>query len=111
MGNHSWPTTLDIPLMACAMGMNKRLIVVINKMDEKSVNWSKERYDEITKDLGGKYPLLFGYIPFLLANIDSYLNYNPFILIIYLRAFDDARMETRECRLYPNIRVAWRECS
>ncbi len=48
------PTAFDIPLMALTMGLNKRLIVAINKMDDKNVNWSKERYDEITKELSGK---------------------------------------------------------
>jgi len=28
------------------------MIVVVNKMDEKSVNWSEERYLEIKKELG-----------------------------------------------------------
>ncbi len=47
-------STVDFSLMALTMGLNKRLIVAINKMDDKSVNWSKERYDEITHDLASK---------------------------------------------------------
>eukprot|EP00463_Aulacantha_scolymantha_P006162 TRINITY_DN7722_c1_g1_i1.p1 TRINITY_DN7722_c1_g1~~TRINITY_DN7722_c1_g1_i1.p1 ORF type:complete len:130 (-),score=9.31 TRINITY_DN7722_c1_g1_i1:154-543(-) len=36
---------------ACKTLGIKRLIVMINKMDEKSVKWSKERYDQIVKKL------------------------------------------------------------
>ncbi len=52
--NGNFASAVDIPLIALAMGLNKRLIVAINKMDDRSVNWSKERYDEITTDLTGK---------------------------------------------------------
>jgi peptide chain release factor subunit 3 len=30
----------------------QKLIVVINKMDDPSVDWSKDRYDQIVADLG-----------------------------------------------------------
>ena len=44
------------------------MIVVTNKMDEKSVNWSQDRYEEIKKELGS-YLKKVGYnvekIPFI----------------------------------------------
>jgi peptide chain release factor subunit 3 len=48
----------------------KRLIVVINKMDDSTVQWSKERYDEIVdkltpfiKKCGFKFKTDFEYMP------------------------------------------------
>lgn len=44
------------------------MIVCTNKMDEKTVNWSEERYEEIRKELGA-YLKKVGYkiekIPFI----------------------------------------------
>lgn len=44
------------------------MIVCTNKMDEKTVNWSQERYEEIKKELG-QYLKKVGYavdkIPFI----------------------------------------------
>jgi len=42
--------TREHAILAKTLGI-KKLIVVINKMDEESVGWSKERYDEIVKEL------------------------------------------------------------
>lgn len=42
--------TKEHATLAKTLGV-KRLVVVINKMDEKTVRWSKDRYDEIIKDL------------------------------------------------------------
>lgn len=42
--------TREHALLAKTLGIQK-LIVVINKMDESTVNWSKDRYDQITKKL------------------------------------------------------------
>jgi len=41
--------TREHALLAFTLGV-KQLIVAINKMDEKSVNWSQARYDEIVKE-------------------------------------------------------------
>jgi len=41
--------TREHALLAYTLGV-KQMIVAINKMDEKSVNWSKDRYDEIVKE-------------------------------------------------------------
>jgi elongation factor 1-alpha len=37
-------------LLAYTMGV-KQMVVCINKMDEKTVNYSQERYNEIKKEL------------------------------------------------------------
>ena len=42
--------TLEHMLLAKSLGIQK-LIVVVNKMDEPSVRWSKERYEQIKADL------------------------------------------------------------
>ena len=36
--------------MAKSLGIHK-LVVAVNKMDEASVKWSKDRYSEIVRDL------------------------------------------------------------
>jgi len=41
--------TREHALLAFTLGV-KQMIVAINKMDEKSVNWSQSRYDEIVKE-------------------------------------------------------------
>ena len=43
-------STREHTLLLKALGVNN-LIVMVNKMDEASVNWSKERYDDIVKKL------------------------------------------------------------
>ena len=43
-------STREHTLLLKALGVNN-LIVMVNKMDEESVKWSKERYDEIVKQL------------------------------------------------------------
>ena len=42
--------TREHALLAKALGINS-LIVIINKMDDDTVKWSKDRYDQIKKDL------------------------------------------------------------
>jgi small GTP-binding protein len=42
--------TKEHALLAKSLGIHK-LVVIINKMDEESVKWSKDRYDQIKKDL------------------------------------------------------------
>jgi elongation factor 1-alpha len=42
--------TREHALLAYTLGV-KQMIVVINKMDEKSVNWAQSRYDEIKKEV------------------------------------------------------------
>jgi len=42
--------TREHALLAKSLGVTK-LVVIINKMDEDSVRWSKDRYDSIKKDL------------------------------------------------------------
>ncbi|QLQ82326.1 hypothetical protein HG537_0H00870 [Torulaspora globosa] len=42
--------TREHALLAKTQGVNK-MIVVINKMDDPTVNWSKERYDQCVKNL------------------------------------------------------------
>ena len=43
-------STREHTLLLKALGVNN-LIIMVNKMDEASVNWSKERYDDIVKKL------------------------------------------------------------
>ncbi|CAK9439638.1 uncharacterized protein LODBEIA_P37380 [Lodderomyces beijingensis] len=43
--------TREHALLAKTQGVNK-IIVVVNKMDDPTVNWSKERYNECTSKLG-----------------------------------------------------------
>ena len=42
--------TREHALLAKSLGVTK-LVVIINKMDEETVKWSKDRYDQIKKDL------------------------------------------------------------
>ncbi len=42
--------TREHALLAFTLGV-KQMIVCVNKMDEKSVNWSKDRFDEIQKEV------------------------------------------------------------
>jgi len=60
-------STREHAMLAWTLGV-KQMIVGINKMDEKSVNWSQARYDEIKKNLSD-YLSKVGYkvdgIPFI----------------------------------------------
>jgi elongation factor 1-alpha len=53
--------TREHALLAFTMGV-KQMIVCINKMDDKSVNYGKDRYDEIRKELSD-YLKKIGYNP------------------------------------------------
>jgi elongation factor 1-alpha len=53
--------TREHALLAFTMGV-KQMIVCINKMDDKSVNYGKDRYDEIKKELSD-YLKKIGYNP------------------------------------------------
>ncbi|CCG81208.1 Eukaryotic peptide chain release factor GTP-binding subunit [Taphrina deformans PYCC 5710] len=54
--------TREHAILAKTQGVNK-LIVVINKMDDPTVGWSKERYDECTTKLGTFLRREAGYNP------------------------------------------------
>jgi elongation factor 1-alpha len=56
--------TREHGLLAYTLGV-KQMIVCVNKMDEKSVNWSKDRFEEIQKEVS-EYLKKIGYNP---ANI------------------------------------------
>jgi len=53
--------TREHALLAFTLGV-KQMIVGINKMDDKTVNWAQPRYDEIKSELG-KYLQKVGYSP------------------------------------------------
>jgi elongation factor 1-alpha len=53
--------TREHALLAYTLGV-KQMIVVINKMDEKSTNWSQARYEEIKKEVSS-YIKKIGYNP------------------------------------------------
>jgi len=53
--------TREHALLAFTLGV-KQMIVGINKMDDKTVNWNQARYDEIKTELG-KYLQKVGYSP------------------------------------------------
>jgi elongation factor 1-alpha len=53
--------TREHALLAFTLGV-KQMIVIINKMDSPSVNWSEKRYEEIKKEVGG-YLKKVGYNP------------------------------------------------
>lgn len=53
--------TLEHMLLAKTVGINK-IIVLINKMDEQTVKWSKDRYDEIVGKLSPAFAE-FGFNP------------------------------------------------
>jgi len=53
--------TREHPLLAFTLGI-KQMIVTINKMDDKSVNWSEARFKEISDELT-KYLTKVGYKP------------------------------------------------
>jgi elongation factor 1-alpha len=53
--------TREHALLAYTLGV-KQMIVVLNKMDDKSVNWAQARYDEIKKEVAS-YIKKIGYNP------------------------------------------------
>jgi len=53
--------TREHALLAYTLGV-KQMIVVMNKMDEKSVNWAQSRYEEIKKEVSA-YVKKIGYNP------------------------------------------------
>lgn len=53
--------TREHALLAFTMGV-KQMIVAVNKMDDKSVNWSEERFNEIKKEMSD-YLKKIGYNP------------------------------------------------
>ena len=53
--------TREHALLAYTLGV-KQLVVGLNKQDDKNVNWSQERYDEISKNMQG-YLKKIGYNP------------------------------------------------
>jgi len=53
--------TREHALLAYTLGV-KQMIVAINKMDDKSVNWAKDRYEEIKKEVS-EYLKKVGYNP------------------------------------------------
>jgi elongation factor 1-alpha len=53
--------TREHALLAFTMGV-KQMVVCINKMDDKSVNWDQKRYDEIKKEVSD-YLKKIGYNP------------------------------------------------
>jgi elongation factor 1-alpha len=53
--------TREHALLAYTLGV-KQMIVIVNKMDDKTVNWSESRYDEIKTELSG-YLKKVGYNP------------------------------------------------
>mmetsp|Transcript_18996 Transcript_18996/g.46672 ORF Transcript_18996/g.46672 Transcript_18996/m.46672 type:complete len:497 (-) Transcript_18996:92-1582(-) len=53
--------TKEHALLAYTLGV-KQLIVGVNKMDDKNVEWSKDRYEEIAKEMNG-YLKKIGYNP------------------------------------------------
>jgi len=53
--------TREHALLAFTLGV-KQMIVLINKMDDKSVNWSEKRYEEIQKEVSA-YLKKVGYAP------------------------------------------------
>jgi len=53
--------TREHALLAFTLGV-KQMIVIVNKMDDKSVNWSEKRFEEIKKEVSG-YIKKVGYAP------------------------------------------------
>lgn len=61
--------TKEHALLAYTLGV-KQLIVGVNKMDDKNVEWSKDRYDEISKEMNG-YLKKIGYNPEKVRNVNT----------------------------------------
>jgi len=53
--------TKEHALLAYTLGV-RQMIIGLNKMDDKNVNWSKDRFDEIVKEMNG-YLKKVGYNP------------------------------------------------
>jgi elongation factor 1-alpha len=74
--------TREHALLAYTLGV-KQMIVAINKMDEKSVNYSKDRYDEIVKETSsfvkkiGYNPEKIPFVPISGWNGDNMLEKSP----------------------------------
>jgi elongation factor 1-alpha len=74
--------TREHALLAYTLGV-KQMIVAINKMDEKSVNWSQARYDEIVKETSsfvkkiGYNPEKIAFVPISGWNGDNMLEKSP----------------------------------
>jgi len=74
--------TREHALLAYTLGV-KQMIVVVNKMDEKTVNWSQARYDEIVKEVSsfvkkiGYNPEKINFIPISGWTGDNMLEKSP----------------------------------
>jgi len=74
--------TREHALLAYTLGV-KQMIVAINKMDEKSVNWGQARYDEIVKETSsfvkkiGYNPEKINFVPISGWNGDNMLEKSP----------------------------------
>lgn len=61
--------TREHALLAKSLGVTK-LVVIVNKMDEESVKWSNQRYEQIKSDLSG-FLKLCGY------NVEKHVSWIP----------------------------------
>jgi elongation factor 1-alpha len=74
--------TREHALLAYTLGV-KQMVVAINKMDDKSVNYSQERYDEIVKEVSsflkktGYDPTKIAFVPISGWNGDNMLEKSP----------------------------------
>jgi len=74
--------TREHALLAYTLGV-KQMIVAINKMDDKSVNWGQARYDEIVKEVSsfvkkiGYNPEKIPFVPISGWNGDNMLEKSP----------------------------------
>jgi len=74
--------TREHALLAYTLGV-KQMIVAVNKMDEKTVNWSQARYDEIVKEVSsfvkkiGYNPEKIPFVPISGWNGDNMLEKSP----------------------------------
>jgi len=74
--------TREHALLAYTLGV-KQMIVAVNKMDEKSVNWSQPRFDEIVKETSsfvkkiGYNPEKINFVPISGWNGDNMLEKSP----------------------------------
>jgi elongation factor 1-alpha len=74
--------TREHALLAFTLGV-KQMVVCVNKMDDKSVNWSKARYEEIKKEVSdyikkvGYNPAKVPFVPISGWNGDNMLEKSP----------------------------------
>jgi len=74
--------TREHALLAYTLGV-RQLIVVINKMDEKTVNWAESRYEEIKREISqflkktGYDPAKINFVPISGFNGDNMLEPSP----------------------------------